>query len=124
MVQANASGRSWTHIALWVVKLLVGAAFLYAAVMKLSGNPQMVAEFEKIGLGQGFRILTGVIELTGALLLLVPRTTFAGAVLLAGISGGALIAQLGPLKGDLIHVFVLGGLVLLIGWASRPARLR
>ncbi len=124
MVQASANGRGWTHIALWVVKLLVGAAFLYAAVMKLSGNPQMVAEFEKIGLGQGFRILTGVIELTGALLLLVPRTTFAGAVLLAGISAGALIAQLGPLKGDLIHVFVLGGLVLLIGWASRPAMLR
>jgi uncharacterized membrane protein YphA (DoxX/SURF4 family) len=111
-------------VALWVVKLLVGAAFLYAAVMKLSGDPHMVAEFEKIGLGQGFRILTGVVELTGALMLLAPRTTFAGAVVLTGISVGALIAQLGPLKGDLIHVFVLGGLVLLIGWASRPAMLR
>jgi len=109
------------RIALWVVKGLVALAFLAAAGLKLSASPKMVAEFGEIGLGQVFRTVTGGIEGIGALMLLWPRTAFPGAVILAGICGGALVAQLAVLHGDVIHVFVLGGLVLLIGWISRPA---
>jgi len=112
------------RIGLWALKALLALAFLGAAYLKLSGNPKMVAEFGEIGLGQAFRYLTGGIEGAGAMLLLWPRTAFLGALVLLGISGGALLAQLIVLHHDLVHVFVLGGLVILAGWLERPTSLR
>ena len=44
------------------------------------------------------------------------------ALILLGICAGALVAQIGPLHGDLIHVFVLGALLALAAWLSRPGR--
>ena len=108
----------------WALKGLLALAFLAAAFLKLSGNPHMVEEFGKIGFGQGFRYLTGVIEAAGVALLLWPRTALFGALTLLCICAGALIAQLGPLHGDIIHVFVLGALLALAAWISRPSVLR
>jgi putative oxidoreductase len=113
-------GGRWAGIATWVLKGFLALAFLAAAGMKLTGQPMMVAEFGKLGLGQGFRYLTGAIEVSGALLLLWPRSAFYGAVILVGICAGAFVAQTGPLHGDLVHVFVLGGLAALAAWLSRP----
>ncbi len=108
----------------WLLKIVVALAFAAAAFFKLSGQPKMIEEFGKIGLGQGFRYLTGAIELVCAGLLLWPRTAFYGAVGLFCVCAGALIAQIGPLHGDLVHVFVLGGLTALAGWLSRPGVMR
>jgi putative oxidoreductase len=108
------------RVALWVLKILVALAFAGAAFLKLSGNEKMVAEFAEIGLGQWFRYVTGALELGAAILLLVPRTAFLAALALMGICAGALVAQVVILHGDLVHVFVLGGLVALIAWLHRP----
>lgn len=91
------SGRAlnWT---VWTLQLLAALAFLAAGGSKLAGSPMMVAEFEKIGLGQWFRYLTGLLEITGAIAVMVPKTAFYGAALLATVMVGALIA----------HVAVLG----------------
>lgn len=117
---AGALGR----ILSWVLKVLLALAFGGAAYLKLSGQPHMVEEFGKIGLGQGFRFVTGAIEAASAALLLSPRTAFVGALGLCGISAGALVAQLGPLHGDLVHVGVLGSLAVLTAWLGRPSFLR
>lgn len=125
MSQQQAAGAptgGMTRVGLWILKALLALAFLAAAFLKLSGNPKMVAEFGEIGLGQWFRYLTGAIEVAGAGLLLWPRTAFLGALTLLGICAGALVAQIGPLHGDLIHVFVLGALLALAAWFSRPGR--
>ena len=106
----------WTHLALWALKILVALAFGAAAYLKLSSNPKMVTEFGEIGLGQGFRYLTGVLELIGAGMLLVPKAARLGALLLLAICAGALVAQIMVIHGDLIHVFVLGGLLAVIAW--------
>jgi putative oxidoreductase len=76
----------------------------------------MVSEFGEIGLGQGFRYLTGLIEVIGTVLLLVPRTVGWGVPLLLGISAGALVAQGWVIHGDLVHVLALAILLALIGW--------
>lgn len=117
---ARGDARTWGRVGLWLLKGLLALAFLAAAWLKLSGNPKMVAEFGEIGFGQGFRYLTGAIEVIGVALLLWPRSAFLGAAVLLGICGGALIAQLGPLHGDIVHVLVLGGLLALTAWLSRP----
>ena len=101
------------QISVWVLRVLVAAAFIAAALMKLIGVPRMVQEFGVIGLGQWFRIFTGCVELIGAGLLLWPAKSLWGAIVLLCICAGAFIAQIGPLHGDIIHVFVLAGLVAL-----------
>ena len=37
------------------------------------GKPEMVALFTAVGFGQWFRYVTGILELTGAVLIMVPR---------------------------------------------------
>ena len=54
----------------------------------------MVAEFDRIGLGQWFRYLTGLLEIAGATGLLIPGRAFYGAALLVMVMFGALFAHL------------------------------
>lgn len=98
---------SVTTIATWILRLIVAAFFLYmGAYMKLTGNPGMVEEFGKLGLGPYFIYVAGAIELVGALLVLYPKTTPLGCLLLLCVMIGAFVAQIGPLHGDVIHVLV------------------
>src|SRR5260370_24812247 len=70
-------------IALWVLRVVVGLAFLAAGGSKLSGAPAMVAMFAKIGFGQWFRILTGLLELAAPIGLFIPPLTLYAAARLA-----------------------------------------
>src|SRR5258705_1895993 len=67
--------------------------------LKLSGHPQLVALFEAIGLGQGYRYLTGSLEVAGAILLLIPRTSGLAALMLVAVMACAVVT----------HVFIVGG---------------
>lgn len=118
-IGSNWRGRA-PGVALWVLKAAVAAVFAAAAAAKLTGQPMMVAEFGRIGLGQGFRIFTGLVEIAGAGLLIWPRTAFWGSLVLLAVSAGAFVAQAGPLHGDLVHVVVLAALVAVVAWAERP----
>jgi len=60
----------------------MGALFLYLGGAKLLGSPTAVRLFHDIGWGQWFRYVTGVVELSGGLLLVVPRLAGASALLL------------------------------------------
>src|SRR5437870_97331 len=71
------------NIALWILQILAAAMFLFAGSLKLTGAAQMVAMFDKIGIGQWFRYFTGALEVTSGVLLLIPRTAAIGAALLA-----------------------------------------
>ena len=82
------------NIALWVVQFLLALAFLGASSAKLLGKPEMVGLFETIGLGQWFRYVTGLLEATGAVLVIVPRTKALGAALLVMVMLGAVLTHL------------------------------
>src|SRR6266446_496760 len=60
-------------IALWLTQVALALMFLMAGGSKLAGVPPMVSLFDAIGLGQWFRYVTGVIEVTSGIALLVPR---------------------------------------------------
>jgi putative oxidoreductase len=106
-------------IGFWVLKVVFGLAFMAAGGAKIYGPPAMVAEFDAVGLGQWFRYLTGTLEIIGAILLLMPGTTGFGALLLAAICGGAFLAQLFALHGDIIHAIVMALVLLAIAWTQR-----
>jgi uncharacterized membrane protein YphA (DoxX/SURF4 family) len=99
VAQAPASHRS-ANVALWVLQILAAAAFLAAGGSKLAGVQQMVDVFEKVGIGQWFRYVTGLLEVGGAIGLLIPRYTFYAAALLAAVMVGAVISHLTVLGGS------------------------
>ena len=87
------------NVVLWVLQIAAAGMFLMVGFLKLSGNAQLVGLFEAIGLGQWFRYLTGALEVAGALLLVIPRTSGLSALMLAGVMTGAVVT----------HVFIVGG---------------
>ena len=107
------------HIVLWILQGLASLAFLMASSGKLLGKPEMVALFEAIGIGQWFRYVTGILELTGAVLVLIPKTCSAGAVLLATVMVGAIATHLFILHNAPTAPLVLLVLTGFIAWGRR-----
>jgi putative oxidoreductase len=104
------------NIALWTLQVLTAAAFLMAGGLKLSGQPVMVEMFDKIGLGQWFRYLTGSIEIASAILLLIPKLTPVGAGLLVCTMSGAVITHVVKIGGSPAPAIVLGCFAAIILW--------
>jgi uncharacterized membrane protein YphA (DoxX/SURF4 family) len=104
----------------WVLQGLAAAAFLAAGGSKLASVPAMVEMFAKLGAGQWFRYLSGALEVIGAVTLLVPRTAFYGAVLLALVMVGAIVTHLAVLGGSPIPALVLLVIVGTVAWLRRP----
>src|SRR6266446_52085 len=84
---------------LWTVRVVLALAFGAAGTAKLAGAAPMVQIFDLIGIGQWFRYVTGIVEVAGAILLLVPSTGFFGGLLLC-------VTMLVALA---VHMLVIGG---------------
>src|SRR5512145_164047 len=56
------------NILLWCFQAFLALVFVSTAWAKLMGKPEMVALFTAVGFGQWFRYVTGILELTGAVL--------------------------------------------------------
>jgi putative oxidoreductase len=111
------------NIGIWVLRVLLGLAFLFAGYIKLIGKPHMIAEFDTLGLGQWFRYFTGAVELIGGLVILIPRISVFGAVLLLIIDIGAFVAQVTILHMGWIHCVVVGALLALLIYLEPSALL-
>jgi uncharacterized membrane protein YphA (DoxX/SURF4 family) len=111
------------NIMLWVLQFGAAAMFLMAAIPKLKGDPTAVAGFEKIGLGQWFRYVTGGLETVGALLLLIPRLCGLGALLLVCVMVGAVATHLFVLGGSPVAAIVLLVVTAIIAWGRRDRTL-
>ena len=107
------------NIVLWTFQVLVALAFLAAGSGKLLGNPDVVTLFAALGAGQWLRYLTGTLEIVGALLLVVPGKSAFGALLLAGVMAGAVVAHLTVLHNAPTVAVVLLALTALIALARR-----
>jgi putative oxidoreductase len=98
---------------------LVALAFLAAGGAKLAGVQAMIDIFNVIGLGQGFRYVTGAVEVTGAILMLIPSLAACGALLLACTMVGAVITHLTVLPASPIPALILSVLSAGIAWTHR-----
>ena len=72
--------RSPRHLGIWALQVVVAAAFFAAGLAKLAGVPFMIQVFDQIGVGQWFRIVTGVVEIVGAFALVYPGMAAIGGV--------------------------------------------
>jgi putative oxidoreductase len=107
------------NVVMWVLRVLMGAFFLFAAFNKLTSNPMMVQNFDTIGLGQWFRYFTGAVEVVGAVALLTPAVSGFGALLLLAVDVGAFVAQVGVLHMDWIHTVVIGAILAALTYLQR-----
>ncbi|MDB4017601.1 DoxX family protein [Amylibacter sp.] len=90
------------------LRILLSIAFLGAGGAKLAGVDMMVMTFDQIGWGQGFRFLTGAIEVIGVALLWLPRRQVIGAAVLGGTMLGAVLTHWLILGPSAVPAMVLG----------------
>ena len=105
------------------LRILVAIILIQTLRFKFAAHPDSVYIFSKVGLEPVGRIGIGVLELIAGILLLVPKTVWAGAGLTMGILGGAImmhLTQLGiEVNGDsgvlfytAVFVFLVSGVLL------------
>jgi putative oxidoreductase len=107
------------NLGLWCVQVFLALVFLNASWLKLVGNPEMVALFTAVGIGQWLRYVTGILELAGAVLIVVPRARSIGGVLLATVMLGAITAHLFILHVPVTAPVVLFCLSAFVVWGRR-----
>lgn len=113
------TGKTSRRIGSWALQGIVAAAFLAAGAAKLAGVPFMVQLFDQIGFGQWFRIVTGVVEIIGALALLYPGLASIGGLWLGGTMVGAVATHLFIVHSNPAGAIVLGALNAIIVYLRR-----
>jgi hypothetical protein len=103
------SVRPTRRIGAWTLQGILAAAFLAAGFAKLAGVPFMVDLFEQIGLGQWFRVATGI----------VPGLASIGALWLGGTMVGAVATHVFVLHTSPVPAIVLGLLNAVVVYLRR-----
>jgi hypothetical protein len=108
----------------WVMSALVALFLLGAsAVPKLLNLDVTQAPMEVVGWPTKYLLLIGVIEVVCAVLYIIPRTALLGAVLMTGLLGAALAANLrvdNPLFSHTLFSIYLGGFAWVALWLREP----
>ncbi len=113
------SSRPSRRIGAWTLQAIIAAAFLAAGAAKLADVPFMADLFAQIGIGQWFRVVTGVVEVVGAVALLFPGLASIGALWLGGTMVGAVATHLFVLHTSPVPAIVLGVLNALVVYLRR-----
>ena len=98
----------------WILRVAVAVVFFSVGSSKFDTGSMWIKIFDQIGFGQWFRYLTGILQIVGAALVLVPRTFVAGIGLLACTMVGAAviwIVRFGAAGNAIVPMVVLAGLV-------------
>ncbi|MAB49772.1 MAG: DoxX family protein [Flavobacteriaceae bacterium] len=87
-----------------VLRIAVAIILIQTLRFKFTAHPDSVYIFETVGLEPYGRIGIGALELIAGILLLIPKTIWAGALLTMGLIGGAILMHLTKLgievRGD------------------------
>jgi len=109
------------------LKVIVAAILLQTLYFKFTGAEESIYIFETVGMEPWGRIGSGIVELFAAILLLIKRTAWLGAILALGVICGALFFHFTTLgievQGDGGFLFILACTVFvassIILWQER-----
>ncbi len=105
-------------ISSWVLVVLLAAGYLMSGVGKLTGAATQM--FEDWGYAPWFAILIGVLELSGALGLLIPKLTRAAILGLTGIMIGASYTHIANAEGaQVLRPLIFIVLLWTVWWLRR-----
>jgi len=109
----------------FILRVIVAIILLQTLRFKFTAHLDSVYIFETVGLEPLGRIGIGILELIAGVLLIIPKTAWAGATLTLGIIGGAIMMHLTQLgievqnDGGVLFItavvtFILSGIILYI----------
>lgn len=101
------------------ISILASLLFLFSAVLKLKGGPELGKGFEHLGLPPAIAVPLGILELACVVLYLVPASSVLGAILLTGYLGGAICTHWRVGDPVVVHL-VLGGCIWLGVYLQEP----
>src|ERR1700759_2711744 len=78
----------------WICRIAAAAILVQTLFFKFTAAPESVYIFTRIHAEPWGRIGSGVVELISAVLMLIPRTVWAGALLALGVMAGAIVSHL------------------------------
>ncbi|HMC02384.1 MAG TPA: DoxX family protein [Flavobacteriaceae bacterium] len=78
----------------FILRIVVALILIQTLRFKFTAHPDSVYIFETVGLEPTGRIGIGILELVAGILLLIPKTVWAGALLTLGLIGGAIFMHL------------------------------
>ena len=78
----------------WICRVAAAVILLQTLFFKFTAAPESVYIFTKVGLEPWGRIGSGIAELTAAILILIPATTWLGAGLALAVMAGAIFSHL------------------------------
>ena len=108
----------------WVMSALVALFLLGAsAAPKLMNSPLALEPLEVVGWPAKYLLLIGIIEVVVAILFIIPRTALLGAVLITGLLGASLAANLrvdNPLFSHTLFSIYLGTFAWVALWLREP----
>ncbi|HEY3966291.1 MAG TPA: DoxX family protein [Planctomycetaceae bacterium] len=106
-----------------VITSLVCLMLVFSGSMKLKGPPEFTEQFvDKFGYPADLALAIGVIEISCAVIYLIPQTAVLGAVLLTGYLGGAVATHVRV--HDNFLGAVIGGVLVWLGLYLRDPRIR
>lgn len=110
------------NIAVWLLQIvLAGYLVIFSALPMLSGDAHITETFDRIGFGDWFRHVTGVVEIAGAIGLLIPPLCGLAALGLMGVMVGAIITELSVRTvGGAVLPAILLVLFAVVAWYRWP----
>ena len=91
MSQQTSTAAKIGNIVVWILQIALALQFFKNGYALFTDD--FVKKFDDIGFGQWFRYFTGVLEISAAIGLLIPRVCGIAALGLAGIMGGAALTE-------------------------------
>ncbi|HZW06645.1 MAG TPA: DoxX family protein [Phycisphaerales bacterium] len=119
---APAANPKWMTIVGWLLGLLPCLLLMFSAYMKLSRHPEVLKGFAEYKNAGSMPLTLGVVELTCAIVYLIPHTAVFGAILSTGYLGGAVHSHVRA--GEPWFMAFLVGVVLWLGLYFRDPRIR
>jgi uncharacterized membrane protein YphA (DoxX/SURF4 family) len=111
----------WKNVGLWVLSSLIAAMFLFSGFTKLMGAEMHVLNFERWGYPAWFMYVVGLIEVSGAVFVLVPRLASYAALLLSVIMLGAIVTHVAAAEYAMLVMPVMLLVFLeVVAWGRWP----
>jgi len=82
------------NILVWILRFTAAGILLQTLFFKFTGAPESIYIFETVGMEPFGRYASGITELIAAILLLIPKFNWLGAILSLGVMSGAILSHL------------------------------
>lgn len=102
----------------WILSVVTALFLGKGAVEKIIGTKEMVGNFAYMKL-ENYRMFTGVGELLGSILLLIPMTSLYGMTLISSFMSAAFVIHLSLMGGAKKEIPILVGIGAILGYFLR-----